>query len=104
MLTVVFGESTMNRTQVQLLYNRFKEGLENDNDNACPGRPRTSITDENIEAVKKMILYNRRITIRERANDVGISFDLCQAIFMDVLGMKCSAAKIVSKLQNFEQK
>ena len=70
---------------------------------AHPGRPSTSITDENIEAVKKMILYNRRITIRELANDVGISFDLCQTIFMDVLGMKREAAKIVPKLLNFEQ-
>ena len=50
--------------------------------------------DENLEAVKKMILNNRRITIRELADDGGI----CQAIFMDVLGMKRAAAKIVSKL------
>ena len=47
-----------------------------------------STADENIEAVKKMIFDNRRITIREVADDVGISFDLWQAIFTDVLGMK----------------
>ena len=74
MLTVAFGESTMSRTQVQLWYNRFKEGREDVNDDARPGRPSTSTTDENIEAVKKMILDNRRITIREVADDVGISF------------------------------
>ena len=51
MLAVAFGESTMSRTQVQLWYNRFKEGREDVND---------------IEAVKKMISNNRRITIRER--------------------------------------
>ena len=28
MLTVAFGETTMNRTQVRLWYNRFKEGQE----------------------------------------------------------------------------
>ena len=28
MLTIAFGESTMSRTQVQLWYNRFKEGRE----------------------------------------------------------------------------
>ena len=44
MLTVVFGQSTMSRTQVQLWYKQFKEGA-------------------NIETVKKMILDNRRITI-----------------------------------------
>ena len=34
------------------------------NDDACFGRPSTSTTDENIEAVKKIILNNRRITMR----------------------------------------
>ena len=71
MLAVAFDESTMSRTQVQLQYNRFKEDV---NDDARPGLPRTSTTNENIEAVKKMILDNRRITIGEVADDVGISF------------------------------
>ena len=54
--------------------------------------------------MKKMILDNRRITIREAADNVGISFGSWQATFTDVLGMKRAAAKIVLKLQNFEQK
>ena len=58
MLTVAFGESTMTRTQVQL-FNRFKQGREYVNVNARPGRPNTSTTEENIEAMKKMILDNR---------------------------------------------
>ena len=52
------GESTMWRTQVQFWYNRFKEGREDINDDARPGRPGTSSTVENIEAVKKIILDN----------------------------------------------
>ena len=63
-----------------------------------------SKTDENIEAGKKMILDNRRITTREIADDVGILFGSCRAIFTDVLGMKSAATKIVPKLLNFEQK
>ena len=60
---------------------------------------------KNIEAVKETILDNRRITIREVANDVGIPFASCQAIFTEVLGMKRAAvAKIVLKLLNIEQK
>ena len=41
MLTVEFGESTISRTQVQLWYNRFKEGREYVNDDARLGRPST---------------------------------------------------------------
>ena len=50
-----------------------------------------------------MILDIRRITIREIADDIGISFGSWQAIFTDILSMKRTAAKIVPKLQNFEQ-
>ena len=95
--TLAFGESTMSGTQVQLWYNRFKEDLEDVNDYTRPGSPSTSTTDENIEAVKKLILDNRRITIREVADDDGISFGSCQAIFTDVLLMKRAAAKVVPK-------
>ena len=75
-------------------YNRFKDGREDVNDDSRPDRPCTSTTSENIEAMKKMNLDNRRITIREVANDVGISFGQCQAIFTD-LGMKRAVAKII---------
>ena len=84
--------------------NRFKEVQEYATDDACPDGPRTSATDENLEAVKKMILDNCRIIIRKVADDVSISFGSSQAIFTDVLGMKRAAAKIVPKLQNFDQK
>ena len=50
--------------------------IEDVNDYAGSGRPSTSTTDVNIEAVKKIILYKRRITIWEVADDVGILFDL----------------------------
>ena len=42
----MFGESTISRTQVQLGYNRFKEGRDDINDDARPGRPKTSTTDK----------------------------------------------------------
>ena len=83
-------------------YNWFKEGREDVNDDSRPGRPSMSTTDENIEAVKKMISDNRQISI-EITDDVDILFGSCQAIFSDVLGMKCGAAKIIPKLLNFEQ-
>ena len=53
MLTVAFGKSTVSRTQVQLWYNRFKEDRDDVNDDARPGSPCSSTTDENIEAGKE---------------------------------------------------
>ena len=51
---------------------------------------------------EKMILNNCRLTIREIADDVGVSHGSCQAIFTDVLGKNYVAAKIVAKFQNFK--
>ena len=90
-LTAVFGENTVSRTQVQLWHNRFKEDREDVNDDSRSHCTSESTTNKNIEAMKKIILDNRRITISEVADDVGISFGSCQSIFTNVLGMKdCS--------------
>ena len=77
MLTLAFDESTKSRTQVNLWYNQFKEARTDVHDGIRPGRPSTATTDENIEAVKKMILDNRGIVIRAIADDVGRLFINC---------------------------
>ena len=51
-----------------------------------------------------MVINDRQITIREVADDVGISISSCHEIFSNVLGMKRVAKKFVPKLLNFEQK
>ena len=51
--------------------------------------------------VKKMIFNNCRIAIREIADDVGISFSSCQAIFTDVLDMKRAAFEDCFKIAKF---
>ena len=68
------------------------------NDGFRPGWPSTSTTNENTEAVKKLVMENCRITIREVAKDVGISVGSCYAIFSEILGPKRVAAKFVPKL------
>ena len=42
------------------------------NDKERAGGPSTSTTDENIDEVKKIVLLNRRITVREVAEDLNI--------------------------------
>ena len=47
------------------------------------GRPSTSIDDQNINKIKEMVLENRRLTIRELVDMVGISFGSVQTILKD---------------------
>lgn len=69
---MAYDESSICRTRFQFRYKRFMERPEDVNGPALSVCPNT--TNELIEAVKKKILDNRRITIREVADDVGTSF------------------------------
>ncbi|UYV78553.1 hypothetical protein LAZ67_16001984 [Cordylochernes scorpioides] len=51
-----------------------------------------------------MILANRRIAVREVAEDLNISIGTCHSIFINDLGMRRVAAKFVPKLLNCGQK
>jgi len=62
------------------------------------GRPSTSIDDVHIDAVRDFILQNCRLTIREIAEDVGISFGSCQAILTEKLNLHRVAAKFVPRV------
>ncbi|UYV72816.1 hypothetical protein LAZ67_10000875 [Cordylochernes scorpioides] len=82
----------------------FSEGREDVNDEERAGRPSTSTTDEKINEVEKMILANRRITVREVAEDLNISIGSCHSIFINDLCMRRVAAKFAPKLLNCDQK
>ena len=93
-LTKACGESAMSETRVYEWYKRFQDGHEDVEDDERPGRLSTSTTDENVEKVKEMVMNDRRIVIREVADDVGISIGSCHYIFSNVLGMKRVAANL----------
>ncbi|KAJ8963425.1 hypothetical protein NQ318_018905 [Aromia moschata] len=72
MLKEVYGNSCLSRTQVFEWFKRFKEGRETTEADLLPGRPSTSKTDENIEKIGKLILEDRRLSIRGLAGITGI--------------------------------
>ncbi|XP_043071211.1 protein GVQW3-like [Drosophila grimshawi] len=104
MLIVAYGEVTLDRSNVYRWYKMFSEGREDVNDEECAGRPSTSTTDEKINGVEKMVLANRRITVREVAEELDISIGSWHSIFINDLGMRRVAAKFVPKLLNCDQK
>ncbi|UYV76645.1 hypothetical protein LAZ67_14001565 [Cordylochernes scorpioides] len=104
MLTVAYGEATMDRSNVYGWYKMFSEGRKDVNDEERAGRTSTSTTDEKINEVGKMILANRRITVREVAEDLNITIGSCHSIFINDLGMRRVAANFVPKLLNCDQK
>jgi len=97
MLQKCFGESTLSRTQVFEWHKAFSEGREVVENLPHASRSSTSVNDDNIEKVKEIVLENRRIGIREIAEDLNISYGSTQHILVDILGMKRVAARLVPK-------
>ncbi|UYV65560.1 hypothetical protein LAZ67_3004693 [Cordylochernes scorpioides] len=86
MLQRAYGDAVMSRRQVFEWYKRFKEGREETADNERSGRPSTSTTPEKVDKVLELVREDRRITVREVAEEAGISFGSTQSIMKGILG------------------
>jgi len=63
-----------------------------------PERPSTSTNDDHVDRVRAVILRNRRLTVREVADEVGVSIGSCHQIFTEKLKMRRVSVKFVSHL------
>ena len=104
MLQQAFRDECMSRTQCFEWYSRFKTRRTSIDGDSRSGRLSTSTDDVHIDTVLHLILQNRRLTIREIAEDVGISFVSCQAILTEKLNMHRVAAKFVPRVLTEVQK
>ena len=95
MLQKCFGESTLSRTQVFEWHKAFSEGREVVESLPHLSRLSTPVNDDNIEKVKKIVLENRRVGIREVAESLKISYESTQNIVVYVLGKKRVADRFV---------
>jgi len=100
----VFGDEAIGITQIEEWYNRFKYGLTSVESDARAGRPSTSRNDELTDQVLTFVMQDRRVTVRELAEEVGISTGSVHSIFTDVLSMRRVSAKFVPRLLTMEQK
>jgi len=80
MLQQAYGEDCLSRTQCYEWYQRFKSGRTSIEEDPKYGRPSSSTGDDHIEKVRSVIRENRRLTIREVSEEVGICKTLCHTI------------------------
>jgi len=72
MLQQAYGEDCLSRTQCHEWYQGFKSGRTSIEDDPKSGRPCTSTNDDHVEKVHAVIRQNRRLTVREVTEEVGI--------------------------------
>ena len=94
----------MSQTQCFEWYSHFKTGRTSIDEDPRSGRLSTSTDDVHIDAVRDLILQNLRLTIREIAEDIGISFGSCQAILTEKFNMHRVTSKFVPCVLTEDQK
>jgi len=104
MLQAAFGESCLSRSKTFEWYSHFKSGCQSFEDDPRPGRPSTSHTEETMGRVREIIHADRRLTIREVAEEVRIAFGTFQKILTEDLRMRHVTAKFMPPLLTAEQK
>jgi len=102
MLQAAFGESCLSRSKTIEWYSRFKSGRRFFEDDTRSGRLSTSHTEETVARVLEIIRADRRLTIREVAEEVRIAFGTCQKILTEDLQMRRVTAKFVPRLLTAE--
>ena len=88
MLQAAFGESCLSRSKTFEWYSLLKNGRRSFENDPRPGRPSSSHTEETVARVREIIRADRRLTIREVAEDVGLTFATCQKILTEDLQMR----------------
>jgi transposase len=88
MLKTAFGDNAMGRTQSFEWFSRFNRGKTSVEDSERSGRPSTGRTDENVENVREIINEDRRNTIMEIADRLGLSYGTWQRILTEGLNMQ----------------
>jgi len=88
LLQQAYSENAMGRKQVFEWFHQFKEGRTSVESDPRSGRPSTLRNEEMIAKVRTVVRNNRRLTVRETADECGISMGSCNAILTDDLHMK----------------
>ncbi|XP_077553572.1 protein GVQW3-like [Haemaphysalis longicornis] len=92
-IQAAFGDNAMSSTQMKEGYNRFKDGRTSMESEPRSGRPSTCRNNQVIAEVNSVVTRDFRVTIREIAEDVGISTFSANSNMIEDLAMKRVEAK-----------
>ena len=99
-----YGESTLSKTQVKFWHKEFRGGRDAVQNTSHQRRPRTSTTPENIAAVRDLIKGDRRLTVVEICQELGISYGSVESIIKNELQFRKISARWVPRLLSDQQK
>ena len=87
MMQNAFGNECMSKTRMKEWYNRFKGGRTSVDSDSRSGRPSTTKTLDNVNRVRLAIEGDRRLTVLDLENDLGIPKTTVWEILNKISGM-----------------
>ncbi|CAF1493651.1 unnamed protein product [Didymodactylos carnosus] len=96
-LYAVHGDQVPCLRTVETWCKRFREGRDDLEDEARPGRPITETTTENIEQVRLVIDDDPRVSIEEIQEQTALSYGTTQRILVDHLQLTKVTARYLPK-------
>ncbi|CAH1992238.1 unnamed protein product [Acanthoscelides obtectus] len=103
-LLSVFGDEAPHQSTISRWYGEFKRGRVSLSDDSRVGAPKTAVTQENVDAVRKLIIVDRHMTYREIEASMKISKTSIQKNLHEELGVRKLVSRWIPHLLTEEQK
>ncbi|CAH1959536.1 unnamed protein product [Acanthoscelides obtectus] len=95
---------TPHQLTISRWYEEFKRGRVSLSDDPRVGAPKTAVTQENVDAVRKLIIEDRHVTYRENEASLKILKTSIQKILHEELGVRKLVSRWTSHLLTEHQK
>ncbi|CAH1963495.1 unnamed protein product [Acanthoscelides obtectus] len=103
-LLSVFDNEAPHQSTISRWYGEFKRGRVSLSDDPRVGAPKTAVTQENVDAVRKLIIEDRHMTYHEIQASLKISKTSIQKSLQEELGVRKLVSRWIPHLLTEEQK
>jgi len=99
-----FGDQSLSCAQMFQRHARFKICRTSVDDEEHTGRPRSCTNPETVARIQELLRLDRRRTIHDIAEEMGIGYGTCQRVLTEEYGMHSVAARFVPRILTADEK